>query len=205
MGCYLTRRRTFTIGSVDSSTRTSLNASDSDERVFIAATYADLPEADADFQSLRQLYADLGGPRSFDAVTIGRKASGEVRFHREPNRQEDSAEGGKRAPMLACGLGAAVFPSVAADIPVGRLSERRILGTVAGVVGIALGRSDLAHLGEHLDSSPAGLIVATGVELRDSVLAALTNARSVLARSAAINTEVIEQMNEHVLGTAAKE
>ena len=61
-----------------------------DERVFLAASYLDVAEAEADFEALRQLYVDLGEAAGFDAVTIGRKASGEVRFHREPDRPPGS-------------------------------------------------------------------------------------------------------------------
>ena len=155
-----------------------------DERVFLAASYVDVAEAEADYEALRQLYVDLGEAPGFEAVTIGRKASGEVRFHREPDRAEGSAADEHVAPSLAAGLAAAPFPSVAADIPVGRLREREILGTTAGVVAIALGRSGLSELGEHLDSSSAGLIAAAPAEQQDRIRAVLTNAHATIARVA---------------------
>lgn len=181
-----------------SSNRSSSEASTSAERVFVAATYVDLSKADADYQALRRSYTDLGTPRAFDAVTIGRKASGEVRFHREPDGPQGSAADELAAPSLAVGLGAALFPSVAADIPVGRLVEREILSTVAGVVAIALGRSGLRDLGTHLDSSPAGLIVAAVVERQAGILAVLTNAHSTIARSATVDAEKIAQLTDHL-------
>ena len=88
-------------------------------RVFLAASYLDVAEAEADFEALRRLYVDLGEAAGFDAVTIGRKASGEVRFHREPDRPPGSDADEHIAPSLAAGLAAALFPSVAADSPVG--------------------------------------------------------------------------------------
>jgi hypothetical protein len=163
------------------------------ERVFIGASYLDISEADADFQAIQQLYLEQGAPRAFDAVTIGRKASGESRFHRESGCPQDSAWDEPAASGLAAGLGAALFPSVAADIPVGRLSERKILGTVAGVVAIALGRRSTAELGAHLDASAASLIVAAEAHLHDRILATLTKASSTVARSATVDTETVEQ------------
>jgi hypothetical protein len=187
-----------------SSTHSSLEASAHDERVFIGATYVDLSEADADYQALRQWYVDLGAPRAFDAVTLGRKASGEVRFHREPDRPPESAADERGSPSLAAGLGAALFPSVAADIPVGRQVEREILSAAAGVVSIAVGRSGLSDLGTHLDSSPAGLIVAAAADQQDGILAALTNAHSTIARPATVDAEKIATLADHLEGAASR-
>lgn len=204
VGCYPMRRCRLTIGSMGSSTRYSLEASTPHERVFIGASYVDLSEADADYQALRQLHVDLGAPGAFDAVTIGRKASGEVRFHRESDDAQGAAGDDRDAPSLAAGLGAALFPSVAADVPVGRLVEREILGTVAGVVAIALGRSGLADFGTHLDSSSAGLIVAAATEQQDSILAVLTNAHRTIARSATVDAETIVRTTDRLHRSASR-
>ena len=176
-----------------------------DERVFIAASYLDLSEADADFGALQQLYVDLGPASSFDAVTIGRKASGEVRFHREPNRLQGSAADDQATTRsLAAGLAAALFPSVAADIPLGRLRERETLGTVAGVVAIALGRNGLTELGEHLDSSSAGLIAVSTDEHQDRIRAALTNARDTITRAASLDIEPIRHRTDYLQRAASR-
>lgn len=177
-----------------SSTHSSTDTSVLRERVFIGASYLDIPQADADFHAIRRLRVALGAPRTFDAVTIGRKASGETRFHRESVCPEDSTGDDRAAPGLAAGLGAALFPSVAADIPAARVSERKTLGKVAGIVAIALGRSGIAELGAHLDASAAGLIVAAEAHLQDRILATLTKARSTIARSAAVDTGTVEHM-----------
>lgn len=169
-------------------------ASASDEYLFIGAIYRDLPGADADFEALRQLYTDVGRPTALDAVTIGRKASGEVRFHREPGDSRDLEQDEPAAPSLAAGLAAALYPSVAADIPAGRLVEREILSTVAGAVKIALGRAHLKEVGTLLDSSTAGLIVAATHDQQDAVRTALANARSTIARSAIVDANKIERM-----------
>jgi len=175
-----------------------------DERVFLAASYLDVAEAEADFGALRQFYVDLGEAPGFDAVTIGRKASGEVRFHREPDRPQGSAADEHVAPSLAAGLAAALFPSVASDIPVGRLREREILATSAGVVAIALGRSGLSELGKQLDSSSAGLIAAAPAEQQDRIRAVLTNAHATIARVASVDIEPIARITDHLQRAASK-
>ena len=175
-----------------------------DVRVFIGATYLDLAEADADFEALRQMYVDLGARRGFDAVTVGRKASGEVRFHRESDRSQGSAAHDHADPDLAAGLAAALFPSVAADSPIGRRVEREILGTVAGMVAIALGRSGLSDLGTHLDSSSASLIAAATVEQQGRILDVLTNAHATITRSATVDIETIVRTTDRLHRAASK-
>lgn len=176
-----------------SSTRASVTSA-SDEHLFIGATYRDLPGADADFEALRQLYADAESPSAFDAVTIGRKASGEVRLHREPDHGRSQERDEPAAPSLAAGLAAALYPSVASDIPARRLAEREILGAVAGVVAIALGRADLQEVGTLLDSSTAGLIVAATSDRQGAVRAMLANADRTIARSAIVDADKIERI-----------
>jgi hypothetical protein len=137
-------------------------------------------------------------------VTIGRKASGEVRFHREPDHPQDSAADEPATPSLAAGVGASLFPSVATDIPVGRQVEREILSTVAGVVTIALGRSGLSDLGTLLDSASAGLIAAATADQQDSVVAVLANAHGTIARSAIVDAEKIARMTDQLDRAASR-
>ena len=186
------------------SNRSAPPATTPDERVFIGASYLDLAEADADFEALRQSCVDLCGAADFDAVTIGRKASGEVRFHREPDRSQGSVAGDHAASSLAAGLGAALFPSVAADIPAGRLEEREILGTVAGVVAIALGRSGLSKFGDQLDSSSAGLIAVGTADQQDLIRTALTNAHATIVWVASVDVEPIVRTTDKAHRAASK-
>jgi len=187
-----------------SSNRSAPPATTPDERVFIGASYLDLAEADADFEALRQSCVDLCGAADFDAVTIGRKASGEVRFHREPDRSQGSVAGDHAASSLAAGLGAALFPSVAADIPAGRLEEREILGTVAGVVAIALGRSGLSKFGDQLDSSSAGLIAVGTADQQDRIRTALTNAHATIVWVASVDVEPIVRTTDKAHRAASR-
>jgi len=186
------------------SNRSAPQAMRPDERVFIGASYLDLAEADADFEAVRQSYVDLGAASGFDAVTVGRKASGEVRFHREPDRSRGSAADDHVPPSLAAGLGAALFPSVTTDIPIGRLEEREILGTVAGIVAIALGRSGLSEFGDQLDSSSASLIAVAAAEQQDRIRAVLINAHAMIARVASVDVGQVQRTTDQVQRAASK-
>ena len=154
-----------------------------DDHSFVVATYLDLAQADGDYAILRRLYEEFGEPLEFDAVTIGRKASGEARFH--SGRQETWS--------LAAGLAAALLPSVGADAPSSLTVQRAVLSSVAGEVGRALGRSNLVELGLHVDEAPAALVVAARAEHGSRICEALRYARSVLVRSAAVDVDLIRR------------
>ncbi len=109
----------------------------SDEYAFMVATYVDLAAADADYSAVHQLFSGFDPSMAFDAVTVGRKASIEIRFGQRP--------AGDRSPdgpswSLAEGLAAALFPSVGADAPATQLAAREILSDVSGEVSRRLGR-----------------------------------------------------------------
>ena len=164
-----------------------------DDRLFITATYADLSYADGANASIRRLYVELGVPLELDAVMIGHKASGEARFyssHRDGGRP-DAHE--PATWSLASGLAAALFPSVAADGPRSLAVQRAVLGAVAGEVARALGRRDLMALGSHVDEAPAALIVVAKTQHENRVREALSHVGSVLARSAAVDLDLIRR------------
>ena len=164
-----------------------------DNRSFITATYTDLSQADGDNATIRRLYAELGVPLELDAVMIGHKASGEARFyssHRDGGRPDADEPA---TWSLAAGLAAALFPSVAADGPRSLAVQRAVLGVVAGEVARALGRRDLMALGSHVDQAPAVLIVVAKSQHENGVREALLHTSSVLARSAAVDLDLIRR------------
>jgi len=162
------------------------------DHIFIAAPYLDLPRVDADCEVLQRLLDDPAPPDDVDWVSLGQEVSGEVRFHREHDR--DCSPGPAASPSrgLAAGLALALFPSIAGDIPASEVVEREMLGAVAGVVAGALGRAALHELGLSLDSFPAGLIATTTPAGEQRVCAALTNAQSSMPRRARVDVEAIE-------------
>jgi len=164
-----------------------------DDRLFITATYTDVSQADGDVASIRRLYAELGVPLELDAVIVGHKASGEARFyssHRDGGRPDVD---GPARWSLAAGLAAALFPSVFADAPRSLAVQRAVLGAVAGEAARALGRCDLMALGSHVDKAPAALVVVAKTQHENGVREALCHAGSVLARSAAVDLDLIRR------------
>jgi len=162
----------------------------SDEYAFVVAAYVDLAAADADYSAVHQLFSGFDTSIAFDAVTVGRKASGEIRFGQRP--------AGDRSPdgpswSLAEGLAAALFPSVGADAPTTQLAAREILSAVSGEVSRRLGRDALRDLGAHLDGSAAALVVAAAPAHENRVGEALTRARSVMTRTAPVDVVLIDR------------
>ncbi len=166
-----------------------------EERIFILATYIDLPRADSDYVALRRWHADHGVSKEFEAVTLGRRSSGEVRFH----LGQEQVRGSDRSPdanvRLAAGLAAALFPSAWADAPTSLWVQRSSLGAVAGEVARAFGRNELMVLGSFLDESASGLIVATRRDHGAQVRGALGHAGDVLSRSTCIDLDVVRRVS----------
>jgi hypothetical protein len=162
----------------------------SDEYAFMVATYVDLAAADADYSAVQQLFSGFDPPIAFDAVTLGRKASGETRLGQRP--PGDRSPDGPRW-SLAEGLAAALFPSVGADAPATQLAAREIHSAVAGEVSRHRGRDARRDLGAHLDGAAAALVVAAAPAHKDRVGAALTRARSVMTRTAPVDVFQIDR------------
>lgn len=146
--------------------------------VFVAVGVRDLAAADATLADVLARSATPGAS-PLDAVSVGRKASGEWRFHRE----SPAAGIAGTSVSLAAGLAAALFPSVGADQPASRAAERAVLAAVAGRVAGALGRSQLLELGELLDASAAAVIVAVPSADDEAVLNAPRRGRPHVRRN----------------------
>ena len=161
---------------------------------FITATHADLARADGDYAEVRRCYEQRDIPGEFDGVTIGRKATGEHRFHL--GHPDGRGAGGTRNTSwsLAAALGAAVFPSVAADVPQGQSAQCAIVGSIAEEVTRVLGRERLMTLGAHLDQSPAVLVVVAGGHDEEWVVSSLSHSMSVLTDTASVDIDHIQQL-----------
>jgi hypothetical protein len=161
---------------------------------FIAATHADLAGADGDYAEVRRRYEQRDILGEFDGVTIGRKATGEHRFHLGHTGGRGTDGTLNTSWSLAAALGAALFPSVAADVPRGRSAQCAILGSIAGEVARVLGRGRLMTFGEHLDRSPAVLIVVTDGHDEEWVVSSLSHSTSVLTDAASVDIDHLQQL-----------
>ncbi len=164
-----------------------------DPYVFVVATYVDLAEAGADHSAVHQLSSELGSSQTLEAVTIGRKVSGEIRFDRRTAQSSGSDTPAGVDASLAQGLALAIYPSVGADVPRAWLAQHETLSAVAGEVARGLGRDVMRDLGRHLDSATAALLVAAPSALESRVGEAITRASSVMVRTATIDVALIER------------
>jgi uncharacterized membrane protein len=146
--------------------------------VLIANQYASEADALADYDGVRQLYADLGSIQDFDAAVLSRTATGKVEIVKTtdaPTRAwaEKGLLGGLAAGALialvpAVGLGAGLLVGGSLGAGLGALT-----GHEMGGVSV----SDLEALGELLEEGTSGLVVVATIDLEARVKKAITRAK----------------------------
>jgi uncharacterized membrane protein len=146
--------------------------------VLIANQYETEADALADFDDVRQLYAELGSSDDCDAAVLSRRRGGKVEIVKTteaPTREwaEKGLAGG-----LAFGVLTALFP--AATLGAGLLVGGGIGAALGAVLGHAVGGvsvSDLKALGELLEEDTSGLVVVAAAEDEARVSEAITRAK----------------------------
>lgn len=166
----------------------------------VAAIYADLPEADAAFSTVELVYEKRDSMSAFDAVTIGRKASGEVRFGRRHQQWAATGDGEPVGWSLAAGLAAALYPSVGVDLGADWLAESQVLSASAAAVQSGLDRNALSDLGEHLDTGSAGLIILCRPALERRVGEVVSESRGSISQHLSVDLEGIVRVCRRVAG-----
>jgi uncharacterized membrane protein len=162
--------------------------------VFVG-TYADVKDATADYEAIKDLHTEAGLIDAYDAALVERRADGKVKItkkHETPTRVGGVLGGGVG---LATGLVIALFP--AAAIGGGLLAATgaggAILGAVAGHAAGGMSRGDLKELGEQLDAGTAGLIVVGVSDLGAKVERAMAKAEKVERKELQADPEAIEK------------
>jgi uncharacterized membrane protein len=145
--------------------------------VLIANQYETEADALADFDDVRQLYAELGSSDDCDAAVLSRRRGGKVEIVKTteaPTREwaEKGLAGG-----LAFGVLTALFP--AATLGAGLLVGGGMGAALGAVLGHAVGgvSSDLEALGELLEEDTSGLVVVAAAEYEARVSEAITRAK----------------------------
>ena len=161
---------------------------------FIGA-YADVKDAEADYDAVKTLHTEADLIDAYDAAVIERKDDGKVKIvkkHETPTRVGGVAGGGVG---LATGLVIALFP--AAAIGTGLLAlttgAGAALGAAAGHAAGGMSRSDLKDLGESLDKGQAGLIVVGVSDMQSKIEAAMKKAEKVEKKQLKADTEELEK------------
>ena len=146
-----------------------------DTLFILAASYATVAEADADYEAVKEIYAEIHTSHDFDATVIEKRADGKVRVvkkHEQPTRH-GAATG--LVFGLAVGAITAVFPAIAlVDALIVGGGAGAAIGALRGHITGGLDNDDLKALGEVLDVGTAGLLVVYAANLEDQIAQAVT-------------------------------
>jgi uncharacterized membrane protein len=159
-----------------------------------SGVYADLEDALADYDAVKQLHTDAGLIDAYDAAVIQRKDNGKVKIvrkHETPTRVGGVLGGGVG---LATGLVIVLFPAAAigGGLLLGTTAGGAILGAVAGHAAAGMSRGDLKEIGEHLDAGQAGLVVVAVADMESKIEAAMKKAEKVSAKEIKADQKAIE-------------
>src|SRR6187200_2886972 len=142
--------------------------------------YADVADAEADYQLVKDLHTEAGLIDAYDAAVIERRADGKVKItrkHETPTRVGGVLGAGVG---LATGLVIALFPFAAIGAAaLAGTTGGAVLGAVAGHAAAGMSRHDLKELGEQLDNGEAGLIVVGVTDVGSRIEQAMTKAQKV--------------------------
>lgn len=159
-----------------------MSKKDEDTLYVIAATYADVDAAVADYEALKDLYDQIKSSNDFDAAVIAKERDGKVKIvkkHEQPTRHGAAVGLGWG---LGVGVVAALFPPVGIGIAAAGAGGAAI-GAVTGHVTGGMKRGDLKELGEVLDAGQAGLIAVYAVNLADQIAATIKGAQRIVTKA----------------------
>ena len=156
--------------------------------------YADVADADADYDLVKDLHTEAGLIDAYDAAVIERRDDGKVKItrkHETPTRVGGVLGGGVG---LATGLVIALFPfaGIGAGLLAATTAGGAALGAVAGHAAAGMSRGDLKDLGEHLDAGQAGLVVVAVSDMGAKVEQAMRRAEKLEAKQLKADNAAIE-------------
>ena len=128
----------------------------------LAAAYDDVGTAQADYDTVKQLFEREGMGHEFDASVVQRDADGKSHVI---GKHEGSTRHGLKWG-LAVGAACAVLPVVGL---VGGMAAGGAIGAAAGHVKGGMKDSDLKKVGDTLDEGQAGLVVVYATKLNDQI------------------------------------
>lgn len=157
--------------------------------------YADVDDARADYDLVKELHTEAGLIDAYDAAIVEHREDGKVKIvakHETPTRAGGVMGGGIG---LATGLVIALFP--AAAIGTGLLATTTvgasILGAVAGHAAAGMSRKDLKEAGEQLDEGTAGLVVVGVSDMESKIRDAMKRAEKLESKKLEADSMKIEE------------
>src|SRR6476620_3292820 len=164
-----------------------------DTLLVLVGTYADVDDAIADYDAVKEAHVELGLIDAYDAAVIAKNEHGKVKIvkkHETPTRVGGVLGAGLG---LATGLVVALFPAAAlgAAAVIGA-GTGGVLGAVAGHAAAGMSRDDLKELGEQLDAGEAGLIVVAVSDTEAKIDEALKKAEKITKKQVKADQEALE-------------
>jgi uncharacterized membrane protein len=159
-----------------------------------SGVYADVEDALADYEAVKDLHTKAGLIDAYDAAVVERKENGKVKIvkkHETPTRVGGVLGGGVG---LATGLVIALFPAAAigGGLLLGTTAGGALLGSIAGHAAAGMSRNDLKELGEGLDAGQAGLVVVAVSDMEAKIEAAMKRAQKVQAKKLKADQAALE-------------
>jgi uncharacterized membrane protein len=160
-----------------------------------AGVYADVADAQADYDAVKALHVEAGLIDAYDAAVIERREGGKVKIvkkHETPTRVGGVMGGGLG---LATGLVVAIFPfaAIGGGLLAATTGGGALLGALAGHAAAGMSRSDLKDLGEQLDEGQAGLVVVAVSDMGAKVEKAMKKAEKIQAKEIKADNAEIEK------------
>jgi uncharacterized membrane protein len=157
--------------------------------------YADVTDAEEDYQLVKALHTEAGLIDAYDAAVVERRDDGKVKIvkkHETPTRVGGVLGGGVG---LATGLVVALFPfaAIGGGLLLATTAGGAVLGSVAGHAAAGMSRHDLKELGEQLDAGQAGLVVVGVSDMGAKIERAMKKAEKVQAKELKADTAEIEK------------
>lgn len=162
--------------------------------VFVGV-YADVDDAEADYELVKDLHTKEGLIDAYDAAIIQRRGDGKVKIvrkHETPTRAGGVLGAGVG---LASGLVVALFPfaAIGGGLLAATAGGGAVLGAVAGHAAAGMSRDDLKELGEYLDAGQAGLVVVGVSDMEAKVEREMRRAEKVQKKQLKADVADIER------------
>jgi uncharacterized membrane protein len=162
-----------------------------DTFIVYVGVYADVADAVADYDAVKELHGKDGLIEGYDAAVIKKTEKGKVKIVKKHETPTRAGGVGGAGVGLATGLVVALFP--AAAIGTGLLAATSgagaALGAWAGHAAAGMRRSDLKELGERLDAGEAGLVVVALADLAADVEGSMGHANDIDKRDLEVDVD----------------
>jgi uncharacterized membrane protein len=157
----------------------------SDRPIFVyAATYAERPDAEADYDTLLDLHAaKLVG--TYDVALITKDLDGKVHVHKH---EKPTQHGAWTGIAVGAVVGVLFPPSVLGAAAVGGVG-----GGVIGHLRRGMSRGDAKELGELLDEGQAALVIVGESRLGEQLDKALTRAERTIEKELDADSKEFER------------